>query len=185
MDLISILGLLNPLTWIQRGWTYFNRPKLHVYFDPNQSYHTRTVTDLGRTPGFFCHVMVSNDGKETAKNCRGRLIAVSERKPDGNYQPHPGFVSPVVLKWAHEPDFGPRNIDHDLPRRLDLCFAVQNPPSILRFFTHKMPSGNQTDFLPGTYRVKVRIDAENAAHIDGIFVVSYTGIWNQISVSQE
>jgi len=185
MDFASILGLLNPLNWGERGWKYFRRPKLRVYFDPNETHHTRTLANLGGIPGFFCHLMVSNDGKETAKKCQGRLIEVSIREPDGEFRPHPDFVNPVVLKWAREPDFGPRDIDPDLPRRLDLCCAAQSIPGILSFFTHKRPSGNRTDFPPGTYRVKIRIDAENATRSDGTFIVSYTGVWNQIQVSED
>lgn len=185
MDITGILGLLNPLNWVEKGCKYLRRPKLRIYLDPNKTYHTRALADLGGTPGFFCHLMVRNDGKEVAKACQGRLIEVNSRGPDGEYQPHPDFVNPVVLKWAHEPDFGPRNIEPDLPRRLDLCYAVQARPGVLSFFTHKVPSGNRTDFPPGTYRVKVRTDSENAATVGGTFTVSYAGIWNQVQVSEK
>jgi len=184
MDITGILGLLNPLGWIERGYRYLRRPKLHVYFDANQTYRTRPLADLGGTPGFFCHLMVRNDGREAAKACQGRLIEVNSRGPDGKYQPHPDFVNPVVLKWANEPDFGPRNIDPDRPRRLDLCYTVQATPGVLEFFTHKVPTGNRTDFPPGAYRVKVRIDSENAVTVDGTFIVSYAGIWNQVQVAE-
>lgn len=172
--------------WAEKGWKILRRPKLYIYFDPNQTYHTRVVTDLGGTPGFFCHLMVRNDGKAVARACQGRLVEVSSRGPDGEYQPHPDFVSPVVLKWAHEPDFGPRNIepDPDPPRRLDLCYSVQAAPGVISFFTEKRDSGIRTDFLPGTYRVKIRIDSENAATVDGTFIVSYAGNWNQVQVSE-
>ena len=181
----EILGLLNPLKWIEKGYKYYRRPILRIYFDPNETYHTRTVTDMGGTLGFFCHLMVCNDGKDVAEACQGRLIEVNILGPGDEYQPHPGFVNPAVLKWAHEPDFGPRNIDTDLPKRLDLCCAVQYMPDVLSFFTHKRPNGNRTDFPPGTYRVTVRIDSENAATVNGTFTISYAGIWNQVQVSEE
>ena len=184
MDLSGILGLLNPINWVERGWTYFRRPKLRVYFDADETFHTRIVADLGGAPGFFCHLMVSNDGKQTARNCQGRLIEVCVCEQTHQSAPHPDFLNPVVLKWAHEVDFGPRDIDPDLPRRLDLCFAVQSMPEVLRFFTPKIPTGNRTDFPPGTYRVKVRVDAENAAQIDGVFLIHHPGVWDQVRVSE-
>jgi hypothetical protein len=199
----SLLKLLNPLSLIGKAWGYFRRPKLLLYFDPNETYHTRAIVDMGGALGFFCHLMVSNDGKQIAKNCRGRLIEVSipdlnvqfRRHPgglievsipdsNGQFRCHPDFVNPVALKWAHETDFGPKDIEPDIPRRLDLCYAVQSMPGVLRFFTPKLPIGNRTDFPPSTYCVKVRVDAENAASVDRTFIISYAGIWNQIQVSE-
>jgi hypothetical protein len=179
-----VTNVLDPLNWIEKAWGYFRRPRLRLYFDPNETYHTRSLADLGGAIGFFCHLMVSNDGKQTAKNCRGRLIEVSVPDSSGRFRRHPDFVNPVVLKWAHEMDFDPKDIEPDLPKRLDLCYAVQSMPEILRFFTPKLPTGNRTDFPPDTYCVKIRIDAENAAHVDGTFMIDYTGVWNQFRVSE-
>ncbi len=181
---ISLSKLLNPLNLIEKAWRYFRRPKLRLYFDPDETYHTRTVVDMGGALGFFCHLMVSNDGNQIAKNCRGRLIEVSIPDSNGQFRCHPDFVNPVVLKWAHETDFGPKGIEPDIPRRLDLCYAVQSMPGVLRFFTPKLPTGNRTDFPPSTYCVRVRVDAENAASVDRTFIISYAGIWNQIQVSE-
>lgn len=179
-----VLELLNPIKWIQKAWGYFSRPKLHIYFDPNESYHTRTVVDLGGTLGFFCHLMISNNGRQIAKKCRGRLIEVNVLDSNGIFRHHPDFVSPVVLKWAHEINFDIKDVEPDIPKRLDLCYGVQSKPGVLIFFTPKFPTGNRTDFPPGTYRVKVRVDAENASTVDGTFIIKYTGVWNQIQVSE-
>src|SRR3989441_5577406 len=51
---------------------------LHVYFDAAQTYMIRTVTDAGGVPGYFCHVMVRNDGHDVARKCRGRLMRSEE-----------------------------------------------------------------------------------------------------------
>lgn len=185
MDITAILGLLNPLKWVKEGWKYLRQPKLRVYFDPDKTYLTVAVANRGGAPGFFCHLMVGNDGKETARNCQAKLVKVSTRESDGGYRPHPDFVNAVVLKWAHEPDLQPRDIDPDLPKRLDLCYAVQSIPDVFSFFMHKVPTGNRTDFPAGTYRVTVCVDAENAARIDRTFVISCNGVWDQIRVSEE
>ena len=185
MDWVSFLSFLNPAKWTERAWGYFTRPTLRVYFDANETYHLRKVADLGGARGFFCHLMVRNDGKQTARDCQGRLIEVHMRDSNGQFKPHPDFVSPVVLKWAHETDFTRRDIEPDLPRRLDLCYAVESMPGVLIFFTPKVPSGNRTDFPPGTYRVKVRVYAGNASHADGTVTIVYNGTWNQIELSEQ
>src|SRR2546427_13092341 len=91
--------------------------------------------------------MVRNDGHDVARKCRGRLMAVLQRDADGRTAPAPGFVAPVVLKWAHELDWNwnPRDIEHDAPRRLDLCYALQSAPLQLRFFraTRRRPGCRQ------------------------------------------
>jgi len=39
MDFLSFLNFLNPVALINKGRNYYRRPKLIVYFDPNESYH--------------------------------------------------------------------------------------------------------------------------------------------------
>jgi len=171
--------------WVPSLWRFARRPRLHVYFDPAQTYMIRTVTDAGGVPGYFCHVMVRNDGHDVARKCRGRLMAVLQRDADDRTAPAPGFVAPVVLKWAHELDWNwnPRDIEHDVPRRLDLCYALQSAPQQLRFFSHPVPSGVQTIFPPGLYTIRIRVDAENAAHVEGTFNIDFTHGWSQITIT--
>ena len=163
-------------------WRYRQRPRLHLYFDAANTYHLRSVTDAGGVPGYFCHVMVRNDGPTPARNCRGELMEVLQRNPEGSTSPAPGFVASVSLKWAHEPDFGPRDIEHELPRRLDLCYALASSPQILRFFAPPNPSGVQKIFPPGVYIVVVRLTADNARTARGVFRVDFTQGWNRIVV---
>src|SRR5438445_8297768 len=73
--------------WVPSLWRFARRPRLHVYFDAAQTYMIRTVTDAGRVPGYFCHVMVRNDGLDVARKCRGRLMAVLQRDADGRTAP--------------------------------------------------------------------------------------------------
>jgi hypothetical protein len=183
VEATGIIGLLNPVNWIEKAYHHLRRPKLQIYYDPDETYHVRSLVDMHGALDFFCHLMVKNQGKVTAKACQARLISVDVGDPNGDYGPHPGFMSPVVLKWAHEPDFDPRDIDPDLSRRLDLCYTVQPYPEALRFFSHKVPSGNRTDFPPGNYMVAVRVSAENAASVDGTFIVSHNGTWDRVRVS--
>jgi len=170
--------------WIEKGFKFLKQPKLFLYFDPSETYHVRNVVNQGNVPGFFCHLMIKNNGKEIARNCRGRVIEVAVRDKNGNFVRHPLFSNPFVLKWAHEDDFNPIDVENDLPRRLDFCYSIQSIPNALIFFTPQKPNGNLTIYPPGTYRVKVRIDTENAKAIDGYFNINFSGQWNQISISE-
>ena len=109
-------------------------------------------------------------------------LTARRRWPDGS---RPGFVAPVVLKWAHEMDWNwnPRDIEHDVRRRLDLCYALQSAPQQLRFFSHPVPSGVQTIFPPGLYTVRIRVDAQNAADVEGTFNIDFTHGWSQITIT--
>jgi hypothetical protein len=111
-------------------------------------------------------------------------MQVWQRNADGTTARAPGFVAPVVLKWAHELDFGPRDVEHDPPRRLDLCYALPTQPDRLRFFTHAMPAGVQTIFPRGRYTVQVRVDSDNARRADGVFHIDFTRGWNEITVAE-
>ena len=170
--------------WVPSLWRFARRPRLHVYFDAAQTYMIRTVTDAGGVPGYFCHVLVRNDGHDVARKCRGRLMAVLQRDADDRTAPASGFVAPVVLKWAHELDWNwnPRDLEHDVPRRLDLCYALQSAPQQLRFFSHPVSAGVQTIFPPGLYTIRIRVDAENAAHVEGTFNIDFTHGWSQITI---
>jgi hypothetical protein len=162
---------------------YVRRPPLRVYFDAAATYQICDVADAGGVPGYFCHVMVRSGGRRAARNCRGRLLEISVRNPDGAIASAPGFIAPVFLKWAREPDFGPRDVERDHPRRLDLCFALASAPDQLRFFAPPSPSGVLI-FPPGVYTVRVQVTGDNVSAAHGVFRVDFTRGWNQIVVTE-
>lgn len=184
---IEILGWLTIIPkWLAKGWYYYRRPTLKVYLNPAEAYLKRSV-EGENTQGLFCHLMVSNEGKglEKAKNCKAQVIEISVPSLAGSgFTPHPMFLNPFVLKWAHESDYDPKDIEKDLPKRLDLCYGLQSKPCSLFFFTPQMPNGNLKVFPPGLYHVKVRVDADNAKAIDKIVQVNFKGEWDQITLSE-
>jgi hypothetical protein len=98
MELIlSIIKFLNPIAWISKGLRYYRRPKLVLYFDPNETYYTSRLVDQNNTPGFFCHVMVKNEGKDIAKNCRGRVINIQIEDESGNFIKHRMFLDALPI----------------------------------------------------------------------------------------
>jgi len=166
---------------LTRARTWWRRARLKIYFDPAETYHVRHVVDHNNQLGRFCHFMVRNEGKEIARQCRVRLMAVSALTPDGPV-PAAGFVAPRTLKWAHEPDWDPRDIEPDVPRRADLCYTVDGIP-VLIFFTPPQPSGVQTIFPAGGYRVRVRVDSENGGRDEATYDIAFDGTWQTVSVT--
>ncbi|MBI5356427.1 hypothetical protein HZB78_02340 [Candidatus Collierbacteria bacterium] len=149
----TILGWLNPISWIQKGSIYISRPQLEVYYDPRETYYKARDLGFNAVLGLFCHVMVRNKGKNTAVGCVGELKSIKLLKNDV-FQNVSEYRNIMRLKWAHEKDFSSKDIDTDTPRRLDVCY-VHKGFDILHFFTEKYPSGNQTDFPPGEYKIRV------------------------------
>jgi hypothetical protein len=167
------------ITSVAKLRRYIRRSTLHVYFDAAVTYQIREVA--GGASGYFCHVMVRNNGSTTARNCRGRLLEVSMRHPDGSTSPAPGFVAPVFLKWAGQRDFDPQDVERDQPRRLDLCFALASSPDQLRFFAPPSPSGVLI-FPRGVYTVRVRVSVDNMRAAHAVFRVDFTRGWDDIVV---
>src|SRR5438046_8360291 len=86
--------------WVPSLWRFARRPRLRVYFDAAQTYMIRTVTDAGGVPGYFCHVMVRNDGLDVARKCRGRLRAVLQRGEDVRKATAPGLSVAIAINVA-------------------------------------------------------------------------------------
>jgi hypothetical protein len=172
MEIIStILGILNPISLIAKVITHLNRPQLEIYYDPKETYHKARDLSFNGILGNFGHVMVRNNGQCVAKNCAGELRGIEIYQNNG-FQKATGYRNIMTLKWAHEKDFYPRDIDKDSPRRLDVCYVHQGF-DILHFFTEKYPSGNQTDFPPGKYKIKIRIKSDNAKSTEKEFIINY------------
>jgi len=110
-------------------------------------------------------------------------LEVGVRRPDGSTAPAPELPGPTFLKWAREPDFGPRDVEVDRPRPLDLCFALASTPAQLRFFAPPSPSGVLI-FPPGVYRVKVEVTADDMRPALGVFGIDFTQGWDRIVVGQ-
>ena len=169
--ILTILKILNPVNLIKKGVNYLKRPRLEIYYDPNETYHKARDLYFRGILALFAHVMVINKGKNMAKNCMGELRSIEVLK-NNKFQSVPEYRNIMSLKWAHKKDFFPKDIETDTPMRLDVCYVHQGY-DILHFFTEKYPSGSQTDFLPGEYKIKIRIKSDNTKSIEKEFIVKY------------
>lgn len=161
--------------------SYFRLVRLQIYFNPGQTYLKRREVNT-RTMMFFCHVMVRNTGRATARSCTAKLVSVKRSDASGRFVRHEKFYTPVNLKWAYEDDYDSVDIERDLPMRLDLCYSSESIPEVLSFATRKFPTGNATDFPTGLYLIKIRVTAENAYRTDKEFLIYFPGIWDQIQI---
>jgi hypothetical protein len=178
---LGVFSILNPIAFVKKICQYFKRPRLEVYYDSAETYHKARDVDFGGILGNFSHVMVRNRGKDTAENCVGELRRIEEWK-NGKFQPVPTYKNIMRLKWAHEKDWSPKDVE-DVPIRLDVAYVHQGYDT-LHFFTEKYPSGNQTDFPPGNYKVRIRVKCDNAGGVEKDFLVKYdAGIFDSLEIS--
>ena len=177
----TITGWLNPINWIIRVMKYIRRPQLGIYYDPKETYYKANDYGFNGRLGLFCHVMVKNKGKMVARNCVGDLKTI-EKRINNTYEKIPSYVCVMRLKWAHEKDFTSKDIDPDVPRRLDVCYVHKGFDTI-HFFTEKYPSGNTTDFLPGKYKIRIRVKGQNISTVEKDFLISYrAGEFNSLRI---
>jgi hypothetical protein len=185
-----LAALLRLVPWAtEKGARFLGRPILRVSFDQARSYDTIRVGDLAGNPrGFFCHCLVSNDGRTTAQECRARLMSVSRVEGDAEFRV-PEFRAPRTLKWSNEADFGPRDILAGLSgrRRADLCYGIDGS-TFLWFMVppEEIGVGVQTRFPAGHYRVRVHVEGSNVPVPGTVTLdIRFSGVWNEIRVEQQ
>jgi len=169
--ILSILSILNPVSWVKKGVVCLRRPRLEIYYDPDETYHQALDIGFNRVLGNFAHVMVRNNGKNVARNCIGELRRIEVLK-ETRFQNVREYRHIMKLKWAHEKDFASKDIEPDIPRRLDVCYIHKGYDTV-HFFTEKYPSGNRTDFPPGEYKIKIKVKSDNAKGVEKEFIVKY------------
>lgn len=177
--LIAILGYINPLKII----AYFRKPKLEIYYDAKETYHKAIDIAFNNVMTNWGHVMVRNKGKGkiTAKNCVGKLQSIKLLK-NNKFHIVPEYKNVMTLKWAHEEDFSPKDIEPNSSIRLDLCY-IHESYDIIHFFTKKYSSGNQTDFPSGIYKIKIKINCDNAKSAENYFTVELkSGDFNSLKI---
>jgi hypothetical protein len=160
------------------------RPRLKLYFDPDQTYHVARDLAFGRLNGMFVHVMLINRGRIEAKKCTALLAEVHGETSPGAYRAMPLFNNPVELHWAHEPvECFTKDIPPNEPTRLDVCYAHEGRPE-LHFFCEKRPRGVQTDFPPGRYKIKIQVRSEDGITCSRRFLVAYDGNFRNLYMEE-
>ena len=159
----------------------FRQPHLSIFFDANKTYDVAGPPECRR---YYCHFHVRNTGKDTAKACRSRLMSVSSIEGEGE-RPVPKFHAPRTLKWDNVRGFARQDIEPGLrAHRSDLCYGERGSPLLVFYVDpEERGIGVQTSFPRGYYRVRVRVESENADPADATFDVRFSGVWNEIIIS--
>lgn len=172
---LVILGI--PLAVIK--WIFF-RPRLALKFIPSETYHN-IITVPQNKRSLWLHLMCFNNGFVEAKDAKAYITKVYEfNKATRECIENKNFRSQIALKWAHEPDYLPKNILPRSKRRLDVCYALANDTTLL-FSTEYYPSGSQRALPPGNYIFEVIVTGSN---VDWparyYFHVDWDGIWEHL-----
>jgi len=179
----AIPGLVHAGRAVQR---WLGRPQLEIIFDASRTYGRAPIANIPGNPvGLFGHFVVLNHGRQVAKRCRSRLMALSRVEGEGEV-PLPAFSAPRTLKWANEPQDAPlQDIDPGRPgRRSDLCFTIQGSDLLFFFVLEDAASGVQTRFPRGRYRATIRVEAEDGAADEGRLEINFDGTWEGLSISK-
>jgi hypothetical protein len=157
------------IAWL---WPWLNRPRLIIEFEPVEPYSraTRDLPDL--IPSRWVRVRVKNVGRDVAKQCTGKLVAVL----DANGKQRNDRDS-IQLMWAgvvvgHELD--PIDLCRQDSQFLGVVTATERDTQA-RFVTDQAPRGFPQTLEPLVeHRITVAAYATNAnpaiAHFDVYFV---------------
>jgi hypothetical protein len=61
---------------------------------------------------------------------------------------------------------------------------MEAQPNNLFIYTMQKADGILKVYPPGKYKIKVRVNSDNASTVDQPFIVDFKGGWNQISIEQ-
>ena len=163
-------------------YKFFIKARLKIIFDPNETYHERTVEN-GRQ-AIFLHLIIKNRGFVTARNCEGYLIKVMRfDKERHRFVFDDRFPAQLILKWAHEKDFSSKPILPRNKRPLDLVFAHPGDQNLC-LFTEHFPRGSNTFFTSGVYLVDIAVISDNAKEVKGTFELIWNADWKNIQVKK-
>jgi len=82
--------------------------------------------------------------------------------------------------------YSDRDIDKEDPLRISLGVVSEETPNLwcVEVEPTSAPAGRKTGFEPGTYRVTVRLNSENADWMGKRSLLQHTGVWDHLSVSE-
>lgn len=168
---------------------YLRRPQLRISYEPREPFCRHTdmtdIDDGSAVPSFWMRVRVTNEGRSTARGCKGKLGTV--RSEDGEAR---ADRDPMLLRWAlagmseehqlepldlapNESDF--LNVVYATSRRTDAIFIATGPRS-RPGFAPLLEAGR-------AHRITVAVYADNATWTHQEFVVRFHGTLDGLRMS--
>lgn len=178
-DLILLLSPLSrPILKIEigKGRGFVNQYPLA---QPSQS----PATGFFSTNAYYARVKVVNVGRCTARNAKGYLANI-ELLQNGSFQ-NTEYADFMRLVWSHHVGNGPNDLLPNVPYFLDI---VSTRDQENRFFLEIEPKTKRYDrgfAESGTYRLTIRVFAEDAEPSENYMFLHWSGKWNAINVFDE
>jgi hypothetical protein len=190
----GVVGLITSLA--AEGWQRrIYGPKLEFNCGSSGSYRSQTDMFDGNgqkvAEGIYVRLRVRNVKSRIAKSCRAYLTSVEREKPDHSWQAILG--ESIQLAWTGQDQkdrFAPLNIPMGVDQFIDVV-AVANPlpgaPEMPHFpipqlATHYLPYLNLLQ-QPNTYRLTVLVAGDGVMPTSHRLIVKWTGVWNQVHLS--
>ena len=165
-----LVALFGPML---RAW--WRSPSLEITYEPQEPYCRDTVLEPGNVRAHWVRVKVTNEGRGTAKRCKGKMNAVF--RPDGGLRDD---RDPMQLRWAGVPleqSLEPLDLARRDSQFLTVVFArddsregawiaadIRARPG----FPYMLEAGQ-------THRVRLAVYADNADPVTKDFVITYGG----------
>lgn len=141
-------------------------PKLDVFHRYDEYGIVPTIEGCGpETDSMYARICVRNNGKETAKGCRGFLVDVEFRpETDSSSEFRRIFFDSIPLVWSYVTD-GPQIVDvpKNVTFNLDLLRTRKGTPQQFEPHIVAVPKHCGGRFCEkGRYRFTIVVDSENA-----------------------
>lgn len=165
MDMLVVIGVLaSILSLVTAAWAimrFFIRPKLHIQFLAEETFHVRKHSKDQRS--IWLHVMVRNESRyRTAGNSRGYLQRVVRVDEVGTEHPVKEYNQKLPLQWAHLASKTSFDIEPKDRARLDVIYIVEDDPRLHVATSSAKPTGTVKAVGVGTYILDIVCYADNA-----------------------
>lgn len=168
-----LVALFGPVLW-----SWWRRPRLKITYKPAEPFCRDNVPLEGGALAHWIRVMVTNEGRSTAKRCKGQVIKVV-RQEDNSVR---SDIDPLPLRWAGVPEgqeMNPRDLSPKESQYLNVAMARTDNQNAVIIATDL--SG---DFRPGfsptleagrRHKITVAVYADNADPVTAEFVITFDG----------
>jgi len=178
---------------VQR-WIY--GPRLSLDYSESPNHRIRTdVGDPKRAEAIYMRMRVRNTKPRIAKSCRAFLTKVEHRRPDGSWAATI-YGDSIQLAWSAQPvtGFVPMEIPRGVDQFIDVVSVynpIPNPPPDAPPLPRDLnPNLTIQPFAyrdiwtyHGTYRLTVLVSGDGVLPVSRMLILSWNGIWDQISAS--
>lgn len=165
-----------------RRWIY--GPRLKLTFGTSQHFLTKTpeVSPSSQYESLYVRLKVVNVRAALAKGCRAYLVNVERKGPSGEFQPTE-YCESLQLAWASQADqsFAAFDLPRDVPHFVDIISTRPTSPAFA--LATKVTPLRYTQLLqtPGTYRFTVVVSGDGVKPATIHPIVSWSGLWDQVS----